>query len=312
MKKQLKTYMTFFACAAFAAGAFSAAGGMLLEAEAAEMTAQRSYDVSRVALPEEAERLVVVEAEGLSANVSMYVKTAADTGHAQELGARSGGETDGAQASQAADAAADSASAWQLIVSTDEGLIGRKGMGKVKEGDEKTPAGLYRMNTPFGTSAAQAGFPENYLQVDSRYYWNGDSESDRYNKLVNTDEYNAFNKSKSEHLSTYGGIAYNYCIDTGYNFDGTPYKGSALFLHCSAGKNTAGCIAIPEASMVEIMKAYREGKTYILLDHKGNFEQYYRNEVITPEPVRMNAPEDPAVTAENEKKGPCVLSGSCA
>ena len=70
-------------------------------------------------------------------------------------------------------------------------------------------------------------------------------------------------------------MAYHYCIDTGYNPEGTPYKGSALFLHCSAGKNTGGCIAIPEAAMTEILRHYQEGSTYILLDSLGNFEQYY-------------------------------------
>lgn len=249
-----------------AAAAVLFAGLMLpfngtVRAEAAE-TEAAGCQVERLALPEDADRLVVVEAEGLKATVTMYEKT-------ESLSSEGTGEIGPGVP------APETKTVWKEIVSTSEGLIGRKGMGKTREGDEKTPAGLYKMNTPFGTEPKQEGFPENYLQVDSRYYWNGDSQSDRYNKLVNTDEYTAFDRGKSEHLSTYGGVAYHYCIDTGYNPEGTPYKGSALFLHCSAGKNTGGCIAIPEAAMTEILRNYQEGSTYILLDSLGNFEQYY-------------------------------------
>ncbi|MDO4265555.1 MAG: hypothetical protein Q4C63_03715 [Eubacteriales bacterium] len=292
----------FVKCALVSAAAALVAGVFLnmdtrqiMKAEAAAMS-ERSYEVEKLNIPQDAVRLVIVEADGLSANVSMYVKTNTNTDP---------------------DAAAEEAvCTWMEAVSTDEGLIGRKGMGKTVEGDEKTPVGLYKMNTPFGTEAAQEGFPANYLQVDSRYYWNGDSDSDRYNQLVNTDTYNNFNKAKSEHLATYGGIAYHYCIDTGYNIEGTPRRGSALFLHCSAGKNTAGCIAIPETPMVEIMKGYVEGGTYILLDTKGNFAQYYRQETDTKADVPADVnPETAAsqgeLSSEDVKKGPCVLSGSC-
>lgn len=256
----------------------------------------RSYALSCLNLPEEALRLVVVEAEGLKANVSMYERAGASE-------------------------------AWTQVVSTEEGLIGRKGMGKVREGDEKTPAGFYQMDTPFGTAAAQEGFPKNYLQVDQSWYWDGDSASDRYNQLVNVNTYTAFDRTKSEHLATYGGVSYRYCINTGYNKEGTPYRGSALFLHCSGGSNTAGCIAIPEAVMVTILQHYVEGQTYILLDTRGNFAQYERAETVTEGSQKTGASaqngvsgsgdskegsiEKPARDHVDQKKGPCILSGSC-
>lgn len=305
MKKRGKQFAAVFAAAAFLAGAlfaFETNAVVAAEAEEVKVSEDRSYEVNRLEIPDDAAVLVVVEADGLTANVSAYVKQGLSAG------------TEGTAVP--ADGAASEAD-WQLQAATDAGLIGRGGMGKVQEGDEKTPSGLYRMNTPFGTAAAQAGFPENYLQVDGRYYWDGDSASDRYNKLVNTDEYTNFDRAKSEHLSTYGGAAYHYCIDTGYNFDGTPYKGSALFLHCSAGKNTAGCVAIPEQTMAAIMRLYREGSTYILLDTKGNFAQYYKKNTAETAGAPADAATDPAETrpdsssAETKRQGPCVLSGSC-
>ena len=61
----------------------------------------------------------------------------------------------------------------------------------------------------------------------------------------------------------------------GYNPEGTPHKGSALFLHCSMGINTGGCIAIPEEIMIEIMRSYREGHTYIAIGDQANMQALY-------------------------------------
>lgn len=201
-------------------------------------------DVSRIDIPEDAEVLVIVEGSGLDAAVSAYTK---DT----------------------------EAGAWELLDFTSEGKLGRKGLGKEVEGDEKTPMGIFKMNTPFGIKDALEGFPDNYIKVTPDLYWNGDSDSELYNRLVSTNTYDDFNKSKSEHLIDYAGY-YNYCIDTGYNPEGTPHRGSALFLHCSMGINTGGCIAIPEETMIQILKEYKEGKTYIAIGDVTDMQKLYR------------------------------------
>lgn len=201
-------------------------------------------DVSRIDVPEDAEVLVIVEGSGLDAAVSAYKK-----------------DTEGG--------------AWELLTLTSEGKLGRKGLGKEVEGDEKTPMGIFKMNTPFGIKDALEGFPDNYIKVTPDLYWNGDSDSELYNRLVSTNTYDDFNKSKSEHLIDYAGY-YNYCIDTGYNPEGTPHKGSALFLHCSMGINTGGCIAIPEETMIQILREYKEGKTYIAIGDVTDMQKLYR------------------------------------
>ena len=154
------------------------------------------------------------------------------------------------------------ASLWTEVLST-KAMLGKNGLGKEKEGDNKTPMGVFKMNTPFGIKDALPGFPENYLKVNKNHYWCGDSASAAYNKLVDASAGVSFSRSASEHLIDYAGY-YDYCIDSGYNPDGTPYKGSALFLHCAVGgQTTHGCIAIPEKDMIEVLKHYREGDTYI-------------------------------------------------
>lgn len=173
------------------------------------------------------------------------------------------------------EAGSDGALTWKLQLST-AAKLGKAGLYKEKEGDNRTPVGIFKMNTPFGCADRQEGFPDNYIQVDANYYWNGDSGSPLYNKLVNVKNYSDFNKSESEHVADYGAY-YNYCIDTGYNADGTPYKGSAIFLHCVVNnENTHGCIAIPEADMIKIMKLYEEGNTYIAIYDNADIEAMYK------------------------------------
>ncbi len=170
---------------------------------------------------------------------------------------------------------ADGTGYWTKI-SECSAKYGRNGLGKTREGDNKTPVGVFKMNTPFGISPAEAGFPADYVQIDSSFYWNGDSESDRYNKLVSTANYTAFSRKASEHLADITPY-YNYCLDTGYNAEGTPYKGSAIFLHCVVGnENTHGCIAIPEEKMKEVLRNYSEGSTYIAIYDKADVSAVYR------------------------------------
>lgn len=152
---------------------------------------------------------------------------------------------------------------------------GKNGLYKEKEGDSKTPVGVFKMGVPFGNKPAEEGFPADYIQVDDSCYWDGDSGSDRYNKLVSTKNYTDFKKSESEHLIKYGAY-YNYCLDTGYNPDGTPHKGSAIFLHCAVNnENTHGCIAIPEDAMKTVLKTYKDNATYIAIYDAADMSAVY-------------------------------------
>lgn len=166
--------------------------------------------------------------------------------------------------------------AWKTVYAGIRAKYGMNGLYKEKEGDSKTPVGVFKMNTPFGIADSVEGFPDNYIKVDPDMYWNGDSASDRYNKLVNAKEYTAFDCSASEHLINYSGY-YDYCIDTGYNYEGKPYLGSAIFLHCVINdEHTHGCIAIPKEYMTEIMKLYSEGNTYIAIYDTADPAAMYR------------------------------------
>ena len=143
---------------------------------------------------------------------------------------------------------------WQMILST-PGFIGRNGLGKTKEGDGKTPVGVFCFNRAFGI-APDPGCAIEYVQADEDTYWSGDvNKGMRYNELVSLKDYPTLVKADSEHIVDYL-YQYQYCLNISYNAEGTPGLGSAIFLHCFGDRKpyTGGCVAIPMESMYFVMQ----------------------------------------------------------
>ena len=152
----------------------------------------------------------------------------------------------------------NSAGEWEQIMTT-PGFIGKNGMGKVREGDNKTPVGMFKFDYAFGI-AADPGCAIPYVQVNNNHYWSGDGNY-KYNQFVDAREVPAsFNKDAGEHLIDYA-PEYTYALNMGYNAECTPGKGSALFMHCFGAKKpwTGGCVALPEAKMLFVMQHVRPG-----------------------------------------------------
>lgn len=110
-----------------------------------------------------------------------------------------------------------------------------------------------------------------YTQVDDSYYWVDDSNSVYYNQFVST---NAVKKDwkSAEHIVDYK-TAYRYVLALDYNVECISGVGSAIFLHCSSAKPTAGCIAVPERNMIEILKNVQE-KCVVIIDSEENLSNY--------------------------------------
>ncbi len=146
---------------------------------------------------------------------------------------------------------------WQMIMTT-PGFIGKKGLGKTKEGDAKTPVGTFGFNAAFGI-AADPGCAIPYKQVDDDDYWSGDiREGMHYNEMVDIKDYPDLDTENSEHIIDYT-RQYQYCLNIDYNKEGTPGEGSAIFLHCLGPYKpyTGGCVAIPENQMRFVMQHVR-------------------------------------------------------
>lgn len=139
---------------------------------------------------------------------------------------------------------------WNQVLIT-SGNVGLNGITYNKqEGDRKTPAGVYSLGVGFGT-AGNPGTSIPYRQITNNDYWVDDSNSPYYNQWVSTNEVQR-NWSSAEHMASYP-TQYNYGIAINYNTSCTPYKGSAIFLHCSTGNGTYGCVSVPRSSMISIL-----------------------------------------------------------
>ena len=151
---------------------------------------------------------------------------------------------------------------WITIMET-EGFIGKNGLGKEKEGDLKTPVGLYNIGIAFGFGK-DINTELDYYKLNENMYWVCDSNSKKYNQLVDiTVEKTDFDTTKSEHLIDEN-IAYEYAIEIKYNAELAPGKGSAIFLHCIKNGPTAGCVSIDRKSMKFILNHIKKNtKIYI-------------------------------------------------
>ncbi len=159
---------------------------------------------------------------------------------------------------------------WYELLLT-HAYVGKNGLGKTVKGDWKTPTGMYHFTEAFGI-AEDPGCGIGYKQVDEHDYWCGDSESPWYNQMISDLEHPDFNKGDSEHLITID-PAYRYCLNISYNEDGTPYVGSAIFLHCYSGRAyTGGCISVPEDIMITILQCLQED-CRIIIGEKADIDQ---------------------------------------
>ncbi len=144
---------------------------------------------------------------------------------------------------------------WKQIITT-PGYIGKNGMDKEKEGDAKTPTGTYHFNYAFGINEDPGCEAFEYQQVTDDDYWSGDQrEGYHYNEMVSIKDLPDLNKEDSEHIMDYP-YHYQYCLNISWNEDGTPGKGSAIFLHCLGPQKpyTGGCVAIPKDQLIVVMQ----------------------------------------------------------
>lgn len=166
----------------------------------------------------------------------------------------------------------DAYGTWKQILST-PGFVGKNGLcpdAEHKEGCGQTPIGTYHFNKAFGI-AYDPGCAISYVKVDNDTYWSGDDRDGmHYNEMVNIKDYPDLNMDNSEHIVDYD-YQYQYCLNISFNEDGTPGRGSAIFLHCFGPEKpyTGGCVSVPENIMKLIMQNVKPDCVVIIdtMDH---------------------------------------------
>ncbi|MBH1940420.1 L,D-transpeptidase family protein [Mobilitalea sibirica] len=155
---------------------------------------------------------------------------------------------------------------------TVDGDIGSMGITYDKrEGDKKTPAGLYSFTLAFGLKKDPGAYLP-YRQITEYDYWIDDVNSPYYNTWVNSQEMPG--EYISEHLIEHD-PSYTYALNINYNSDCTPGLGSAMFLHCYNGKGrTTGCIAISEEYMKRLIQQVDEQTRILIVPDFEDLKKY--------------------------------------
>lgn len=138
-----------------------------------------------------------------------------------------------------------------------------------RQGTGKTPMGTYALVDAFGRRA-DPGTAMSYYRFDRNDAWTYFPKvPETYNILQTVDRRWRRYGGYVEHLWSYG-AQYRYVVVLDYNLPRGPVttgsdgvrrtrdpadtrRGGGIFLHVSNGQRTAGCIAIPEAQMREIL-----------------------------------------------------------
>jgi len=126
-----------------------------------------------------------------------------------------------------------------------------------REGDGKTPLGTWPIRAVLfrpGRAAPPPGLklPWRWIRPDDG--WSDDVDDPAYNRPVRHPH-----RHSAERLEREDGL-YDVIVVLGHN-DDPPLagQGSAIFLHCSEGRPTEGCVAVEKRSLLALLPALEPG-----------------------------------------------------
>lgn len=158
-----------------------------------------------------------------------------------------------------------------------------------REGDGKSPAGVFRLSSAFGyASASEIGslnIP--YTPVTDRLECVDDVESEHYNRIIDRDAVAVVDWQSSEQMLM-PGIWYEKGIVVEHNSNPVrPGAGSCIFLHNWAGPEdtTAGCTSMAPATMSEIVRWIDSSADPILVQLTERLYREYRRLWGLPDPI---------------------------
>lgn len=153
---------------------------------------------------------------------------------------------------------------WEKVIQS-PAVIGRKGLagaGLKKEGDGKTPQGMFEVKRAFGYDHTLATGID-YKQVNANDLWVDDVDSVDYNQWVSSTKAKSFEKLRRNDNLYRIGVVIEY--NTNPIIKGA---GSAIFMHIwrSYYKPTAGCVALPMRHLRKIVsKLNNDHKPVIII-----------------------------------------------
>jgi D-alanyl-D-alanine dipeptidase len=168
------------------------------------------------------------------------------------------------------------------------------GLPPKKEGDGKSPAGVFSLTSAFGFEEAQ-GVRLPYLRLTEGHECVDDPGSRHYNRIVDRSQVSAPDWRSSERMR--GIREYVWGVVVAHNSGPvTPGVGSCIFLHAwYGGGATAGCTAMPSERIGELVRWLDPGAKPVLVqlteDAYRALERPWRLPPVQPWPPAISRPE---------------------
>lgn len=144
---------------------------------------------------------------------------------------------------------------WRNAFAPLPALIGSQGIappGEKREGDRRTPSGVFSLQRTFGYAPAiDSRMP--YRQAGNEDIWVDDPASSDYNRWVSKSETSA----DSYEVLKRSDDCYKYGIVVEYNTEPVVKgAGSAIFIHVRGSRNqpTLGCVALSERDLLKVLR----------------------------------------------------------
>jgi L,D-peptidoglycan transpeptidase YkuD (ErfK/YbiS/YcfS/YnhG family) len=173
----------------------------------------------------------------------------------------------------------ESDSKWRRRDAPTPILVGRAGVawgrgamsaalpGPVKrEGDNKAPAGIFRLGTAFGYARHSVATKLPYLALSESIVAVDDPRSRYYNRLVDKSKIRDADWRSAENMILRDG-RYKWGVVVMHNVPPVDEAGSCIFLHVwkNSSTMTTGCTAVPEATMLNLLGWLDPGRHPLLI-----------------------------------------------
>lgn len=159
-------------------------------------------------------------------------------------------------------------------------VVGHSGVGAKREGDGRSPSGVFSLGPAFGYAAEPpSGVRLAYRAMSPGAVCVDDPASSRYNRIVDAARIDDGDWTSAEPMRRDldpGDHLYEWGVDVGYNPEAEPGAGSCIFLHVWRDETspTAGCTALPADRLLEVMRWLDPDRRPVLV--QGSREQLER------------------------------------
>lgn len=145
---------------------------------------------------------------------------------------------------------------WVPVAGRWTARVGRNGLAdRRREGDGTTPAGVYTIGSVIYGNAPNPGVRYRYRRLVCGDWWSEDPSSPTYN----TFQHVRCGTRPPFRVTTPGlwqdKRAYRHFAVIEYNIRPiVPGRGSGIFLHAETGSSTNGCVSLPAAKLITVLR----------------------------------------------------------